>query len=342
MLTLAWPWMLLALPLPLAVRRWLPPAPDLGAPALRLPQWRADETAPAAARVRRWRWVVALLAWVLLVGAAARPEWLGEPLAVPLAGRDLMLAVDISGSMEQPDFVLDHRRVSRLGAVKAVASRFIDGRRQDRVGLILFGSRAYLQTPLTFDRTTVVRLLDEAVVGLAGRDTAIGDAIALAVKRLRDEPGESRVLILLTDGENNAGNLTPQEAAGLAEQAGVRVYIIGIDRSAEALSLPFGLSFPGREEIDSAGLTAIAEATGGRFFKASNTDALEAIYAELDRLEPSAHERSGYRPSVALFQWPLAVALLLSTLLFLPGWGVGSLRRRLAAGGDVTNHAGGD
>ncbi|MBK1731607.1 VWA domain-containing protein [Thiococcus pfennigii] len=318
MLTLAWPWMLLALPLPLAVRRWLPPAADLDGPALRLPHWRAGEAAPAAERARRWRWVVALLAWVLLVGAAARPEWLGEPQAVPLAGRDLMLAVDISGSMEQPDFVLDGRRVARLAAVKAVAARFIEGRRQDRVGLILFGSRAYLQTPLTFDRATVVRLLEEAVVGLAGRDTAIGDAIGLAVKRLCDEPAEGRVLVLLTDGENTAGNLTPQEAAALAEQAGVRLYIIGIDRSAAGRALPFGLVLPGREAIDSAGLTAIAEATGGRFFKASNTDALAAIYAELDRLEPSAHEQPGWRPVVALFPWPLAAALLMSTLLFVP------------------------
>lgn len=318
MLSLAWPWALLALPLPLLVRRWLPPAEESGGQALRLPHWRPAAVPPGARAMRRWRWLAAGLAWVLLVGAAARPQWLGEPLTVALPGRDLMLAVDISGSMERPDFALRGRRVARLTAVKSVAARFIEGRDQDRIGLILFGSRAYLQTPLTRDRGTVVQLLNDAVVGLAGKETAIGDAIGLAVKRLREQPTESRVLILLTDGESNAGQLTPQEAAELARRAGVRVYIIGIDRSAVPSSFPFGLALPRGEGIDTSGLTAIAEATGGRFFAASDTDTLSEIYNELDRLEPSEREESGYRTVTTLFYWPLGGALVLSALLAVP------------------------
>ncbi len=337
MFILSWPWVLAALPLPLLVRRLLPPAVAPGGPALRLPHWR-DRWTLASGRRSRWRWWLAWLAWLLLVVAAARPAWLGEPAAAPQSGRDLILAVDISGSMERPDFLLSGRSVSRLAAVKDVAARFIEGRRQDRIGLILFGSRAYLQVPLTFDRATVIELLDDAVVGLAGRETAIGDAIALAVKRLREQPRESRVLVLLTDGENNAGNLAPGEAAGLAAEIGVRVYVIAIDRPDAALGLPFGMPGLGSAgAIDAAELEPIATATGGRFFTASDTQALASIYAELDRLEPTQREEAGYRPMKALFYWPLGVALLLSAILVLPGHAVHDSKRpvlRARADGD--------
>jgi Ca-activated chloride channel family protein len=228
-----------------------------------------------------------------------------------------MIALDISGSMEVADYELNNRMVSRIALVKAVAERFIARREQDRLGLILFGSRAYLMTPLTFDRTTVGTMLSEAVVGLAGRETAVGDALALAVKHLRDQPEDNRVVILMTDGANNAGHIEPLAAAELAVQAGVRVYTIGIGGGlgggmAQSRS-PFGAG-PARagSDFDPATLERIAEMTGGRFFSAHAREQLEEIYAELDRLEPSERDERSLTPRRSLYMWPAAGALLLS------------------------------
>jgi Ca-activated chloride channel family protein len=232
LITLAWPWLLLALPVPALLRWLLPPARPLSGRALRLPR-RAGLAGLAAEPdhlSRRWG-LGGLLIWLLLMTAVARPQWLGEPVALPVAGRDLILAVDISGSMDQQDYSLGDRPASRLDVVRAVASRFIDRRDQDRIGLILFGTRPYVQTPLTYDRETVAQMLEEAVVGLAGRDTAIGDAIGLGVKRLREQPRDNRVLVLLTDGANSAGALDPRQAAALAAELGIRIYAIGLGGS---------------------------------------------------------------------------------------------------------------
>jgi Ca-activated chloride channel homolog len=321
MITLALPWVLLALPLPLFVMQ-LPRAPEEQGAALRFPVGLGADGLPEGMQgggrrhLIRPRLMVAMLAWVLLVVAAARPEWVGEPIVLPVAGRDLMMAIDISGSMEQADFELNNRMVSRIALVKAVAASFIERREQDRVGLILFGSRAYLLTPLTFDRTTVATMLSEAVVGLAGRETAIGDAVALAVKRLRDEPEDNRVLVLLTDGANNAGNIEPLVAAELAAQAGVRVYTIGIGGGLMDSRWPFGTRQvrPG-SDFDPEMLQRLAEMTGGRFFAAHAREQLEGIYAELDRLEPSKRDERMFRPRRALYMWPAAGALILSLLL---------------------------
>ena len=317
MIALEWPWVLVALPLPL-LARWVPPARvGIGA-ALRFPLrvGLEAECLVAPRRVSRWRLLVASLAWMLLVLAAARPQWLGEPIGLPLAGRDLMLAVDVSGSMEQQDYELAGRAVSRLAVVQAVASDFIARRAGDRLGLILFGSRAYLQTPLTFDGATVAAMLRDSVVGLAGRETAIGDAIGLAVKRLREQPEGQRVLILLTDGENTAGALDPAQAAELASQAGVRVYTIGIGGGELGMRSLFGMRLLRQaSDFDPATLERIAEVTGGRYFAAGSREELEAVYAELDRLEPNRRDERRYRPQRALFVWPAALALLLSVVL---------------------------
>jgi len=320
MITLDWPWILLVLPFPWLVRWLLPPARTEGGPALCFPirVGVAPEIGASSQAFlgSRWHQLIALLVWGLLVLAAARPQWVGEPIPMPLAGRDLMLAIDVSGSMEQEDYELDGRPVSRLAVVQAVASAFIERRAGDRLGLILFGTRAYLQTPLTFDGTTVAAMLREAAIGLAGRETAIGDAIGLAVKRLREQPEGQRVLILLTDGANTAGVLDPLEAAELAVQAGVRVYTIGIGGGELGVRSLFGMRLLRQaSDFDPATLERIAVITGGRYFAVGSRQELESVYAELDRLEPSEREQRLYRPQRALFVWPAALALILSLLL---------------------------
>jgi Ca-activated chloride channel homolog len=316
MITLALPWVLLALPLPLLVTR-LPRAPDDRGAALRFPvdpdnvlglvQGARGSAAPGL------RLLLAAVVWVLLVLAAARPEWVGEQVRLPVTGRDLMIALDVSGSMELADYELNNRMVSRIALVKALAAQFVERREQDRLGLILFGSRAYLMTPLTFDRTTVSTMLSEAVVGLAGRETAVGDAIALAVKHLRDQPEDNRVLVLMTDGANNAGHIEPLAAAELAVEAGVRIYTIGIGGGSTDARWSLG-GGPVRSgtDFDPQTLRRIAEMTGGRFFSAHARRELEEIYAELDRLEPSERDERSFRPQRSLFMWPAGVALLLS------------------------------
>ncbi|WP_462320286.1 vWA domain-containing protein [Halochromatium sp.] len=314
-LHLAWPWLLLALPLPLLVRFGLPRAEPIAPSALRVPFYRMLSRSQdhAATAPQRWTLLLALLAWLLLVLAAARPQWLGEPIPLPMAGRDLMLAVDISGSMTEEDMVIGGQVVDRLMAVKAVAGDFIERREGDRIGLILFGQQAYVQTPLTFDRATARTLLFESAVGLAGRETAIGDAIGLAVKRLRDQPIEERVLVLLTDGANTAGSIAPLKAAELADEAGVRIYTIGVGSDPRAGFGAFGLGM-GRNPIDEATLSAIAERTGGRYFRARDVRELQRIYAVLDELEPVESDQQTFRPVGELFAWPLGLALLLSAL----------------------------
>lgn len=333
MITLAWPWVLAALPLPLIVHRLLPRAPSDPGGALRLPFYHELPHQEAQAKGRRLqiRTAFAGLAWVLLVLAASRPEWLGEPLALPVSGRDLMLAVDISGSMEQQDYRLDGQPATRLDAVKRVAGRFIEQREGDRLGLILFGSQAYLQTPLTFDRETTQTMLQEAVIGLAGRETAIGDAIALAVKRLITQPEGNRVLVLLTDGANTAGEISPREAARLAAQAGVRIYTIGIAGGTVGVQTPFSIQLlQTGQDLDPETLKAIAKETGGRYLEATDTARLKAIYRELDRLEPSAGDTRRYRPLKALFYWLAGAALLLTLGLALNRGGMRLCRRQLA------------
>ncbi len=324
-----WPWLLLLLPLPLLVRL-LPPLRSplsIGDAALRVPffdrlvdlpgvEGRLAGDAPAESRGRVW---LLALAWLLLLLAAARPVWLGAPIALPQEGRDLMLAVDISESMQTADFELQGTRVDRLTAVKAVAGEFISGREGDRLGLILFATRAYLQVPLTFDRATVRALLEESVIGLAGKTTAIGDAIGLAVKRLRDRPPAGRVLILLSDGANTAGAVSPLQAAELAATAGVRIHTIGI--GAELMEIPtlFGKrQVNPSADLDEETLTAIAEQSGGRYFRATDVEELWQIYRLIDELEPVPDEAGFYRPRQALFHWPLAAALLVGLLILLP------------------------
>ena len=310
---LAWPWMLLALPWPWLARRWLPPVRQ-AQPALRVPWGRRIEHlgADGGGGSLRGMPVLALCAWVLLCLAAARPQQPGELLQAPASGRELMLAVDLSGSMGEMDMRLGGGAVDRLTAAKAVISDFLQRREGDRVGLIVFGQRAYALTPLTLDRESVRLQLLDSVVGLAGRETAIGDAIGLAVKRLRAARGERaqdgpQVLVLLTDGVNTAGQLDPLKAAELAREQGVRIHTIAF--GGQDTRTLFGIRLPDTDaEIDEEGLRRIAEATGGRAFRARDADELAGIYAEIDRIEPVAQPGERLRPMIERYPWPLAGA----------------------------------
>jgi Ca-activated chloride channel family protein len=317
MFELAWPWVFAALPLPLLVR-WLSPTQDQGAGlALRVPFYAAFAgTTESAGKRRRWKILLAALAWIALIAAGVRPQWIGEPISVPVTGRDLMLAVDISGSMETEDMILSGQAVTRLQVVKAVAGDFMQRRIGDRVGLILFGRRAYLQTPLTFDRETARILLEESAIGLAGKETAIGDAIGLAVKRLRENPEQNRVLILLTDGANTAGAVEPLKAADLAASDKLKIYTIGVGADEMMVRSLFGnRRINPSADLDERTLSAIAEKTGGRYFRARDTEGLVQIYELLDELEPVAEEEEVVRPPRDLFVWPLALAMLITLMI---------------------------
>jgi Ca-activated chloride channel family protein len=320
MIHLAWPWMALLLPLPWLLYRFRSAA-EPGGMAIFLPfAATLDRPAIGAPTSARLRHGLFGLLWLLLVLAAMRPQWLGDPLPAPTTGRRVILAVDISGSMNTRDMA---NNASRLQVVQQVAGQFIDGRQGDQVGLILFGTQPYVQAPLTPDLATVHRFLDEALVGFAGTETAIGDAIGLALKRLRAEAasgdanasaaankagGDHTILILLTDGESNAGTLQPLQAARFAAQAGLRIYTIGV--GAAARNGFFGTM--GNNDLDEDTLKQIAKITGGQYFRATDASALQSVYAQIDKLEPVAGRDQWLRPTDEWFSYPLALALLLS------------------------------
>ncbi len=317
MIELASPWMLALLPLPLFAAWLLPAARPGRAAALWFPSYAAlAAMRPSRAGGLRPAAVVAAkaLAWALLVLAAAGPRFVGDPEPLATTGRDLMIALDVSGSMAEPDFAVRGRAVDRHAVVNAVARDFVARRKGDRVGLILFGSRAYLQAPLTADRGAVTAMLEESEVGLAGQETALGDAIGIAVKRLRQRPSGERVLILLSDGASNAGVLDPVQAAELAAREGIRIYTIGVGTEGGSW-----LGLVGGSNLDEPTLQAIAARSGGAYFRARDTEGLLEIYRAIDRLEPSAGEAAPVRPIRELFHWPLAAAVAGAGLLALLG-----------------------
>lgn len=321
MIHFEWIWLFLLLPLPALIYFFAPAKLDTNQRALRVPflsDLSSLQTTKTASQNHRLRLYLAIFAWVLLVFAAARPQWLGEPIEQAMTGRDLMLAVDLSASMQEKDFILEKEAVDRLTAIKAIATNFISRRIGDRVGLILFGTQAYLQTPLTFDRKTVATLLDESAIGLAGDNTAIGDAIGLAVKRLRNESQNSRVLILLTDGANTAGEISPLKAAELAAENHLKIYTIGIGADEMLVGSFFGYrKVNPSADLDEKMLIKIAESTGGYYYRARTLADLENIYMRLDELEPVEKAKQYFRPRRELYFVPLSGALFLMGLL---GW----------------------
>lgn len=318
MIEFLWIWALAFLPLPLLVRL-LPAKKQQQQAALMVPQLtRGMQSVEKPANKRRMNLFLATLAWIALVLAASRPQLLGEPISIPSEGRDLMLAVDLSGSMEMEDMMVNNRTVNRLQMIKFVMDDFIERRIGDRIGLILFGDTAYLQAPLTYDRETVKQLLAESVIKLVGERTAIGDAVGLAVKRFRLKDESNRVLVLLTDGQNTAGNLDPAQAKELAVAENITIYTIGVGADQMVTRGFFGnRRINPSAELDEEMLTDLAQSTGGQYFRARDTQELEAIYTTLDMLEPIERESRQMRPLQALFYYPLAVSLLITALMAL-------------------------
>ena len=320
-----WPWAAVLLPLPLLLP-YLWPHPVAAAQeserqgqrqTLLHPRLDALQAAYQARRPRppigRWvhRVILALL-WLGLVAALMRPEWLTPYTEVSSPGYDLLLAVDASHSMDALDFTVQGRQVTRMQVVKGVMGRFVERREGDRVGLIIFGSQSFMLAPLTMDRLAVQQLLNGVAAGIAGQGTALGDAIALGMKKLRERPPQSRVMILIADGDSTAGTFAPGEAARLAGLAGVRIYVIGVGSTKARIPIREDGVIKYRDDLtmNETTLREIAANSGGAFFRATDTRALEEISARIDQLEKTqAQARTALIPQ-PLFRWPLGAALL--------------------------------
>lgn len=320
-----WPWAFALLPLPVLVWWFLPPRRErqvsvqvpffdrLAAATGQIPQ-------PGAVILRRRaiQMIVATLVWSLLIAALARPQQVGDPITHEISARDLILAVDISGSMDQQDFRLpDGKTIKRLDGVKQVLGDFISRRKGDRVALILFGTKAYLQVPFTQDLATARTLLDQTEVGMAGEQTVIGDSIGLAIKTFESSKAKQKLVILLTDGNDTASRVPPDHAADIAHDKGIVVYTVGFGDPAAT----------GTDRVDLQTLRRVASITNGRFFRAEDGSHLASIYADIDKLAPVQIARQSWRPKFPLFQWPLGAAALLMLLLW-AGLLAGSMVRR--------------
>ena len=314
-----WWQLLLLLPLPIIVRFIFPTTAKNAQAALYFPHVsQVSQSTGVKGQTSKTRIALMSLAWIALVIASARPIWFGEPISIPSEGRDLMLAVDLSTSMRQQDMLVGGQRVDRLEMVKSVMEDFIDRRVGDRIGLILFGDTAYLQAPLTFDRNIVKQFLDESVIGLVGDSTAIGDAIGLAVKRFSEKERSNRVLILLTDGRNTAGNINIDQALSLAVANKLTIYPIGVGSDSQLQNSVFGQRMINPSaDLDEKTLLTIAKETGGQYFRAKSTEELAQIYTVLDLLEPVEGSDQTLRPREELFYIPLLIGSLITALVAL-------------------------
>lgn len=311
MLELTNPWALALLPLPLLMR--LLPAYKESRDSVRVPffdklvelsQQRPDTGAMILRRDRAQRFLVNFM-WLCLVLSAAKPQWIGTPIEQQKSGRDLMVAVDLSGSMEARDFTLpDGTTVDRLQAVKAVLGELANQRASDRLGLIVFGSAAYLQTPFTDDHQVWSQLLAETEIGMAGQSTVFGDAIGLAIKLFQESDSNNRVLIMLTDGNDTGSTVPPVDAAKVAAANGIRIYTIAIGDPASV----------GEEALDMDAIARVSDVTGGQDFEALDREALQRAYQAIAELEPELFESISFRPRQSLHWLPIGIALLLYTV----------------------------
>ncbi|MGB0257284.1 MAG: vWA domain-containing protein [Coraliomargarita sp.] len=328
MLEFTVPWAFLLLLAPLLIRLLAPPHRE-SRDSLQVPYFQrlvalSGETPRSGASVRRRLSVQAvgsLLGWVLLVSALARPEWVGEPVKLEKTARDLMLAVDLSGSMEATDFVdASGQETDRLSAAKGVLEEFVAGREGDRLGLIVFGNAAYLQAPFTDDHETWLALLDESIVNMAGPSTALGDSIGLAIAHFRQSKTENRVLIVLTDGNDTGSRVPPLDAAEVAKVEGVTIYTVAVGDPTTV----------GEEALDMETLAEVGRITGGDSFVAADRDALRETYQRIDALEPASYDSLSYRPRKAMFHIPLAAFAVLYVIT-MPLFALAGRRRRKAA-----------
>lgn len=328
MISISYPWAFLLLILPFIVHRFFRPVSGLHGDALRVPFLKEISRinvlsgslwGRASGKGRSSGWLMLYIAWTFLCFAATRPQWVGEPVRISNYGRDILLVTDISNSMREPDFSYQNQRIDRLTAVKLAADSFIRGRPNDRIGLILFGTRAYLQSPATFDKQAVLDILWSTDAGMAGQSTAIGDAVGLALKNLRNEKqaSDGKIMILLTDGENNDGSLSMPEVLKMAKDENVKIYTIGVGAANRIISSFFGINVPQVDSLDEESLRQLAAETKGNYFRASDTKGLQRIYQEIDRLEPALDEEQFVQESKDLFFYPLAAALFVVLLLFI-------------------------
>ncbi|BEU02852.1 VWR domain protein in aerotolerance operon BatA [Agarivorans sp. OAG1] len=253
------------------------------------------------------------LVWILCITALARPVWLDDEVqGLNEQGRDLLLSVDMSGSMQIKDMQLDGEAVDRLTALKFLLSEFIEQRRGDRLGMILFADHAYLASPLSFDLDSLLIQVKELVHGLVGDRTAIGEGIGLGIKQLMNHPAEQRILILLTDGQNTSGSVDPMQAAEMAAKNQVVIYTIGVGADELYQQTLFGArKINPSQDLDEGALIKIAEMTGGQYYRARSTEDLSKIYQEINALNPISEAQQFYRPQYELYYWPLALATLL-------------------------------
>lgn len=315
MFEIAFPLVFLLWPLPLLIR-WILPRVPLELPvALRIPFFNGMMTRLETTNLvadKRANIIGLYVIWTLLLLALSGPRWVGEPRPLPREGYNIMLALDLSGSMEIDDMMLHGRPATRLAVVKRAATQFVDDRKGDKIGLILFGSQAYLQTPLTYDHHSLLMRIDDATVGLAGKTTSIGDALGLAVKRLQQVPAKGRLIILLTDGANNSGVLTPMKAAELAAMDDIKIYTIGL--GAEDASTVNGNLFLGLNagaDLDEDTLKKVAQMTGGQYFRATDSQSLHEIYRTINQMEVVTQAQELIRPQHEYYAWPLGLACLL-------------------------------
>lgn len=325
MLEFSEPWAFIFLLAPVLIF-WLVPPHRESRDSLQVPYFQrlvalSGETPRSGASIRRRlsiQTLASLIGWCLLVSALARPEWVGEPVKLEKTARDLMLAVDLSGSMDATDFRDESgAQTDRLSVAKEVLEEFVAGREGDRLGLIVFGNAAYLQAPFTDDHATWLTLLDESIVNMAGPSTALGDAIGLAIANFRQSKTENRVLIVLTDGNDTGSRVPPLDAAKVAKVEGVTIYTVAVGDPATV----------GEEALDMETLEAVAETTGGASYVAANRDALLETYQDIDALEPASYDSLSYRPRSAMFHYPLAAFALLY-LMAMPLFALVAYRKR--------------
>lgn len=314
-----WPFVFLLLPTPLIIR-WLLPRIDSESEkqtkivALRVPFFNrvSDFAVPTGGDVlKQTKWPL-ILAWVFCVCAAARPVWFDEAQFLPQNARNVVLALDTSGSMAEQDFAVPGQPRTRLDLVKDVVDDFIQKRTGDEISLVVFGSEAYTYTPLTYDLKTVRTLLDEVNIGMAGEMTAIGDALAMSIANVAKLPADSRIVILLSDGYANAGVVQVNEAIQMAKRTGVKVYTVGVASAPRQVRDFFGFQQivnPG-SDLDEQTLSQIASETGGQYFRATTAGELQAIYNLIDSLEKTEHDGQSFRPRKELFYVPLTLAMI--------------------------------